>query len=1371
MTGISTLLDFLSANKDSSKKISFVSGRSIEEISYSDLYTRAHQTLARMQEKGLAPGNEVVFQVENNAQFVVCFWACLLGGAVPVPLHSAHSEEVRQKFTAVVKVLASPFLLSTDQLRDSLLIDNEDMDSTMQTRLLGPSFLNVEQVTDSSQKADAPKLHNVKPDDLAFIQFSSGSTGSPKGVMLTHRNLVANVQDIIETSKTTNEDVYLSWMPLTHDLGIIGFHLSPLGANIDQVILPTTQFVRNPLRWLDLTDQFKATVLASPNFGYRYTLQKLRGSSNLNINLSSVRLIVNGAEPISYNVFKEFESELAQYGLRQDTVAPFYGLAEACVLVSAHPTGTKTITHRVNRLKLMSGDKVEYVDQDDPNSLLLCDEGHSASTCEIKIADEQGNALPELTTGCVFIRGTNVTQGYYRNAEATAAAVYNDGWVRTGDLGFMCNNRLIVSGREKDVIFVNGQNFYAHDVEHSLEAKFVQPFKAPLISQIVAVGVTGQDGHERVLLFLASKKQAEDIATEAEEVKREMRKKTGIDSIDLVPVKRIPKTTSGKIQRFKLTSAYHNGEYDQQIENLESAIASTATVENENKAELNELGKILLNEAREIFGNKEFGPDTDFFSAGGDSLKLIQLGAKLESLLELPEESAISYDVIFEHSSIRALSEFLANETLSSSKEKNLHTESELEIEYSSEIPVSAGQESLWLHQQLNPESSAYNVFIAVTPEVTLHLNAVKEAYARLVKQFPQLNSRFKSTNGITTQIFIPENASQSVLHESLSANADFEARHAELAHQPFALETEAPSKLYLMEQENGLQTLLFVAHHIVADFWSLEVLLPAFFKHYQSIVAAIDSVTPQSGIAYTQFIHNEQHFAGTERSAEARQYWTEKLAGDLPKLDLPLDYVRPAIKSFAGNSIDFTIPGEQLKQIRELAAKNQVSLFNLLMASYQVFLFKLTGQSDVIVGTPVALRDNQAITSEVGYFVNMLSVRNDMVATDSFIDVMQQVKQDIMASIKHRNYPYATLLKDLGNQREASSNPVFQTSFSFESSHTDNQINTFLFEGEHQATACGMKLTNYHIPTRFCQNDLDVMATEGTNGLHFSLRYSTSLFKHKTAEVFCDYFKYLLQALTTSPTTSLKAQSLMENDKVESYVLESFNAERCDYPREKTVLDFFNKSVEQYPEKVAVRCNEQTLSYKQLDERSNQIAHYLINAGVGAGNKVAMLLYRTPDMIAAIIGIMKSGAAYVPVDPDYPQERIQYTLNDSQASILLTHDAVIEKWSSRWDAELLERLANSNTSLNIDSEAVATQPTESIPLRCTPSDLAYIIYTSGTTGRPKGAMLEHRNVVRLFFNDESLFDFSEKGCVDNVPFILLRLLRLGNIRCTPLRW
>ena len=1345
MSSTSTLLDFIFSVKETTKKIVFSNGRSVEEMSYADLYDRACNTLFLMQKRGLKPGDEVVFQVENNSQFVVCFWACLLGGAVPVPLHSAYSDEVRRKFSAVVGVLESPFLLSSKHLRDDLLTNNNDIVEELKARLKSECYLDVEYVTNVDECTPAPRFHNVKSTDLAFIQFSSGSTGTPKGVMLTHGNLVANIQDIIDSSQTTEKDVYLSWMPLTHDLGIIGFHLAPIAAGIDQVIIPTAQFVRNPLRWLESTSQYRASVLASPNFGYKYTLQKLKSHVEQNIDLSCVRLIVNGAEPISYSVFKEFESKLAQYGLKEHTVAPFYGLAEACVLVSASTPGEKAITHCVDRTKLMPGDKVTFVDRNDENALQLCEEGFPAKRCEIKIADENGEALPELTAGCIFIRGLNVTQGYYRNPEASAAAVYDQGWVRTGDLGFMCDGRLVVCGREKDVIFVNGQNFYAHDLEHSLEAQFVQPFKNPVISQIVAVGITGGDGLERVLLFLAGKKQIEDLTKDAAAIKRELRRQTGIDEIVLVPVKRIPKTTSGKIQRFKLSGAYFDGEYDSVIDALEREIDALEGAAQQSDAELNELGVELLSIAKIIFEDDNFGPDTDFFAAGGDSLKLIQLSAQVETLLSLPEGNNLSYEVVFENSTIRTLSEYLHGLQSEQSFSEERDSIQAIDIKDGTELPLSAGQESLWLHQQLNPESSAYNVFLAVTPEKRLQPDVVEGAYGRLLKQFSQLSVRFIASGSETLQRFVVNDTSQIVQCVSFSdENQSLDDFLSDLAHKPFVLEQEAPARLYLIELADGSQKLLFVAHHIVMDFWSLEVLLPAFFEHYQAEACNADASSVTVSGAYAQFIQDEKNSATTARFDESGRYWSEKLAGDLPKLDLPLDYVRPAIKSYQGHSLDFTVSTDILGKLRKLASDQQVSLFNILMSAYQAFLFKLTGQEDVIVGTPIALRENQAISQEVGYFVNMLSIRSKLNAEGTFIDVVHQVKQDVMASIKHRGYPYASLLKALGNQREASSNPVFQTSFSFESSHTDSQLNTFLFEGEKDAIVYGNRLENHHIPTRFCQNDMDLMATESQQGLHFSLRCSTSLFKPQTARTFCEYFQYFLGELAAVPKSSLNDLKLIGKDYIEKTVLTEFNAPLCEYPREKTILDFFNESVERRSSAIAVRCGNDKLTYKQLDERANQIAYTLINRGIKAGHKVALLLYRTPDMIASLLAVIKAGAAYVPIDPDYPQERIQYTLNDSQATIILTHSAVVEKWSDRWDTHLLERITVSNSALNIDNNEIAESSKESIPLRCAPGDLAYIIYTSGTTGRPKGAMLEHRNVVRLFFNDEDLFDFSE---------------------------
>ncbi|WP_223822069.1 aminotransferase class III-fold pyridoxal phosphate-dependent enzyme [Paenibacillus peoriae] len=608
--------------------IIFISGDTQEEyVSYSQLLEQALQVLHQLQEKGVQPGNKLIMQIEDNHTFVNVFWGCLLGGIVPVPVSIGNNDEHKMKLFKIWSTLTCPYMIADHKVL-------EQLEKYSHQHEMLDFFDSVKKATFSSHDFDYSDqnkgtIHESRPEDLAFIQFSSGSTGDPKGVMLTHENLVYNIRDFASQTGMTSSDVYLGWMPLTHDLGLIAFHLTCVIAHAKQLIMPTALFIRRPSLWLKKVSEHKVTQICSPNFGYKFFLDQYKPEVAANWDLSSIRMILNGAEPISVELCHVFMEAMSVHGLNKNVMYPAYGLAEASVGVSTPPLDKDNfVTIHLNRQQLHVGEPIEEVDSSDKRCLTFADLGYPMASTSVRICDEQNQVLKDDVIGYTQICGKNVTAGYYNNPEATAKVKTEDGWLITGDLGFMRNGRLVITGRAKDIIFVNGQNIYPHDIE-----RIAEELDGVDLGKVAVCGVhDAQTRQDRIVVFVMHTKKIELFLPLVQRLKSHLNYRGGWHIQDVVPIRRIPKTTSGKVQRYKLAQSYEQGEFDVVLASLTEA-ARNIQEANHAPVPQGEIEQKLIGICQAILNVQSIGKEDSYFDIGVTSLQLVQIVDQLEKQL------------------------------------------------------------------------------------------------------------------------------------------------------------------------------------------------------------------------------------------------------------------------------------------------------------------------------------------------------------------------------------------------------------------------------------------------------------------------------------------------------------------------------------------------------------------------------------------------------------------------------------------------------------------------------------------------------------------------------------------------------------------
>jgi acyl-CoA synthetase (AMP-forming)/AMP-acid ligase II len=528
---------------------------SIIFMKYPELLSRARSMASALRAGGMSPGDKVMIIMTRNEEIIPVVWACFLGGLVPTilqpPVSFTEFNQPAKKIINVFRILGKPgIILSSDLLHG------------FQTDVIPPENL----IDAEELKKTATEIFLEEPDenDIAFIQFSSGSTGDPKGIVLTHKNILTNLAAISVGLDIHDSDIMTNWMPLYHDMGFFGFHLTPVFANSNHFLLDPVDFVKKPTLWLDVLDEVKSTITGCPNFGQALLLRYLKNREEKNWDLSALKAIVNGAEPISTRIMSDFMNKLSANGLKKESMMPAYGMAEATLAITFYDLWKEPVISSFNRTMLQKEGRAIPETEHVSEMMELVSVGYALKDTEIRVVDEKGHVKDEQLVGNIQIRGAGITTGYYNNPEETNDSFVN-GWLKTGDTGFIFNGELFITGRVKDIIFVRGQNLYAHDLEN-LAAKYSDVGYGKLI---IGGWFDPEKGQDQIILFLVGSANAATCQIFLD-LRNFFRDTYGITIDVFVPVRsnQVPKTSSGKIQRYKLISDYQNGEFDDAIAEL-----------------------------------------------------------------------------------------------------------------------------------------------------------------------------------------------------------------------------------------------------------------------------------------------------------------------------------------------------------------------------------------------------------------------------------------------------------------------------------------------------------------------------------------------------------------------------------------------------------------------------------------------------------------------------------------------------------------------------------------------------------------------------------------------------------------------------------
>ncbi|MBP1080163.1 amino acid adenylation domain-containing protein [Bacillus capparidis] len=895
--------------------------------------------------------------------------------------------------------------------------------------------------------------------------------------------------------------------------------------------------------------------------------------------------------------------------------------------------------------------------------------GKPLANRRIYILDEQMRPQPIGVKGEIYIGGIPLARGYLNKPEMTRDKFiqdpyyhgYGDRLYKTGDLGKrLADGNIEVLGRKDDQIKVRGHRIDIGEIEVVLNR--FDPIKDTVV--IAKHGAAGE-------MYLAAYYVAAAL-TEPSNIRNFLRQKLPEYMIPsfFIQLDQFPLSPNGKIDRRALAT-----------KEIESDIVS------EYEIPINDTQLRLVHIWERLLKTDRIGITHHFFEIGGQSLKAITLVSEIhrEFDVELPLVK------IFEGPTIKELSVLIEEMT-----EKKATYQAIQPVEEKEYYPMSAAQKRMYIVSQLEGAGTNYNITGAVMLSGNVDVQRIEEAFQALVDRHESLRTTFEQADGQIIQR-IHQNVEWSMQH--------FYANEQNLEHvvadfiQPFDLKEGPLFRAAIVEMSPSRYVLVYDMHHIVSDGLSIAILINEFVSLYQK------NSLPEVRIQYKDFAawQNNKLESGLLHSQE--EYWLQTFAGEIPLLDLPTDYRRIDKPISKGGSVTFDLESHRTSQLMQISNETGVTLYSVLLSAFNVLLSKYSGQEDIVVGTPVAGRLHAELEHVVGMFVNTLALRNYPDAKKAFDIFVKEAADQTVQALEHQEYPFEVLVDKLQLQKNGNRHPLFDVMFAFEN------------VDEAKANLKDFEITPYEYTNRTTKFDLELKVTEQEGNLHFIFEYRTGLFQRDTIERMAEHFVKIIEVIIADITVLIGEIDLVTEEEKNKII--AFNDTDTMYKKEIKIKSLFEEQVVKYPQKRAVVFGQRELTYKELNEKANQLARYLIKKGAGPNRVIGLLAEPSIEMVVGLWGIMKSGAAYLPIDPEFPDERIKGMIEDSGAIALLTQSHLLHS-KNNYNVDVIE----------LDMEAILAEDISNPENNGAAHDTLYIIYTSGTTGTPKGVPIKNQSLV-----------------------------------------
>nr|MBW4563383.1 amino acid adenylation domain-containing protein [Mojavia pulchra JT2-VF2] len=904
--------------------------------------------------------------------------------------------------------------------------------------------------------------------------------------------------------------------------------------------------------------------------------------------------------------------------------------------------------------------------------------GQPIANSQIHLLDSQLQPVPVGVPGELYVGGVSLARGYFNSTELTAqrfiVSPFNkcDRLYKTGDLArYLADGNIEYLGRIDQQVKIRGYRIELGEIENVLE-------QHSQVRQAVVVARNDIPGEQRLVAYIVA--DAMVPATSVSELRQFLRSQLPEYMVPsaIVLLDKLPVTPSGKIDRKALPVP----NYGTNQENLVAPQTPTEIA--------------LANIWSDILGLTQVGIYDHFLDLGGHSLLATQVISRIRNVLQIE----LPLRCLFESATIAELAKLIET---GRQQIQSIQLPPIQPVGRDANLPLAFVQEPLWFLDQLVPNNPFYNIPQAFRLNGFLNVQALEQSFQEIINRHEILRTTFKAVDGQPIQIIHPSPIFKLPVIDSTTQESQVWGLIIEEARRSFDLSEDLMLRAALFKLSETEHFLLINLHHIVCDGWSINVLLQELATLYTAFASEQTSPLSDLTIQYTDFaVWQRQCLQGEIRERQLA-YWQEQLNGLPPILPLPTDFPRPPVSTYRGARHFLSLSASLTKELQELSRREGVTFFMTLLAAFQTLLFHYTRQDDIAIGSLVANRHRPELEEMLGFFANTIVLRTDLSGLPSFRQLLQRVREMTLGAYAHQDLPFEELVQALQPDRALNHNPLVQVVFNLQNTPTSTW------------EVPGVTLTDLPLDNKTAKFDLFLELAVTPTDLVGYFEYSTDLFAATTIARMAGHFQKLLEDIVANPDTKVSDICLLSI--AEQQQLYTWNQTQGDFPQE-CIHQLFEAQVEQTPDAIAIEFAAQQLTYQELNQQANQLAHYLQTLGVKPEVVVGICIERSPQMAIGLLGILKAGGAYVPLDPAYPQERLAFMLNNSQASVLLAQQNLIEK------------VATHNTRVVcIDSEweAIAQNPTTNPQSEVTPDNLAYVIYTSGSTGKPKGVAMPHR--------------------------------------------
>ena len=1313
----------------------FITDKGNVSITYAELLAKVKKMAFTLKNAG-STNNRVLILYPSSLEFIITFFACLYINYVAIPCYPITKTSKKDRLEYILKD-ANPGIIVQKNREEVEWIKEE---------LPHVKWINDEYMKNNPGETRGV-THQVNEESIAFLQYTSGSTSNPKGVMVSNKNIMCNSEIIKNSFELTEESRGLIWLPPFHDMGLIGGIIGSLYVGYHLYLMTAFRFVRRPFCWLEAISKYKITASGGPDFAYDLCTQKISEEEKSHLDLSSWITAFNGAEPVKKKTLDNFYNAFKDCGFKYEAFYPCYGLAEATLLVAGSKNGVKPSTVSFNKTAIENGQVLKSAG-DEANEYNYISSGFPAMGQETVIVNpETLERCRENEIGEIWIKGASITKGYLNkeketkeNFQAYIKSTEEGPFLRTGDLGFFFEEQLYVTGRIKDLIIIRGKNYYPQDIESAVAncSENLDP------GSCVAFSIKVQDEEELVIvqeIAREKRKSKIDLDNLRKKVRKIVYENFQVRLYDLVIVqpREVPKTTSGKLQRKASKTKYLNKEF-KVIEDILKPVKPVVKQSNyllDSVNKISDLGmkKTLINiellaKIKELTNELEedISIEDSLSSLGMDSIKIVEFSHVIE------KEFAVKIPIqeFFDEVSIDDISEKIALNLPDNHEE----TKVAAPMEENQVFPLSKGQKALWFLYKLDKKSIAYNIASAMYLNFEVDVEKFTKAYEYLLKQHPMLKVRLEEVNNEIVQKICEDDNKIKIYDATSWSESEVKKFLNEKANSPFNLTKESLIKIYLLKDKNDKYIMLLVMHHIITDFWSLSVIARDLINNYLSLLKEQVLPVQQKG-SYKKFIEWQEDFVDSDEGKEEVKFWQNYLKDVKQQLDFPLDNPRKVYQSFSGKTYGYKIDKKLLDSLINFSKEKDTTLFTTLLAVFYTLIYRYTNEKDLCFGVPFAARNTADFSDLVGYCVNTLPVRVKIEEEDDFASLLKKVKGSLLSVLEHQYYPFSSILENMKVSRDNSYTPIFQMMFVYQESlfNENKDFSAFALGVDgYKINFQNIELQSIGLDNLGAQFDLTIMIADTKSGLDLQLNYNDDILKEDTIKNLIELYVNLLKNISNYYDENLKKIQLLPERSIKK-VLNVWNDTQRETDYHNLVFKMIEKQAEKFPNKAALICNDETLSYADLNERSEKIAAYLIELGAAKEMPISVCLDRSFELVICILGILKAGATYVPIDMSYPQDRIDFMLKDCGNNIILTK----EKFKDRITHSIEAKVVLVDKDLEKINKAAKVKEEISV----SPEDSCYIIYTSGSTGKPKGVVIKHGAFVNLISSVVEKVDFS----------------------------